>query len=71
MILLIIISNNILLNPSIAFTYYFVSDGLFFWYNKLYSSIIKNWFFYIALLRSVPVTILFIGKRFLRYYIIV
>ena len=33
-ILLVIILNNISLNPPIALTYYFVLDGLFFQYTK-------------------------------------
>ena len=56
--LFVITSINILLSLSIAFTYYFVSIGLFFQYIKSYFFISKNWFSYIALLKSVPAVIL-------------
>ena len=57
-ILLVIISNNILLNLPIALTYYFISIDLFFQYIKLHLSIVINWVFYIALLKSKSAIIL-------------
>ena len=52
MILLIIISNNILLSPSIAFTYHLITNNLFIKYTKFYLSIIENRLFFIVLLKS-------------------
>ena len=51
-ILLVIISNNILVNLSIIFTYHLIFIGLLFQYIKFYLSIPRNYFSYIALLRS-------------------
>ena len=62
---LVISSNNILLSPPIAFTYYLGFDGSLFWYTKPYLSIERNQLFYIVLLKSISATIIFIGKRFL------
>ena len=70
MILVVIISNDILLSPSIALTYYLVSNGSFFQYTKSYSSIIGNCFSYIILLKSIPAVILFVGKRIICHYIL-
>ena len=62
-ILLVITSNDIPLSPPIALTHYFVPDGLPFWYTKPYSSIVGNPLSYIALLRSAPAAIPFVGKH--------
>ena len=62
-ILLVIISNDIPLSPPITLTYYLVPDSWPFWYTKPYSSIIGNYPSYIALLKSAPAVILFVGKR--------
>ena len=67
MISLVIISNNIPLSLPIALTYCLVSDSSLFRYTKPHSSIIRNWPFYIALLRSPPAAIPFVEKRFLRH----
>ena len=64
---LVIKSNNISLSPPIALTYCLVSDGSSFQYTKLHSSIVGNRLFYIALLRSLPAAIPFVGKRISRY----
>ena len=64
---LVIIPNNITLSPPIALTYCLVSDGSPFQYTKPHSSIVGNWLSYIALLRSPPAAILFVGKRTSRY----
>ena len=60
---LVIISNNILLSLSIALTYCLIPDGSPFWYTKPHSSIVGNRLSYIALLKSLPAVISFIGKR--------
>ena len=52
-ILFIIIFNNILLNLLIALIYYLAPDSLPFSYTKTYLSIIRNWFSFIALLKSI------------------
>ena len=64
---LVIPSNNILLSPPIALTYCLVPDGSSFQYTKTYSSICWESASYIALLRSLPATILFVRKRFFRH----
>ena len=51
MILLIIVSNNISLCPPNALTYHFIPDGSFFQYIKPHSSIVRNWFSFIVLLK--------------------
>ena len=66
-ILLVIISNDISLSLPIAFTYCLIPDGSPFQYTKPHSSIIGNWFSYIALLRSIPAAIPSVGKRTSRY----
>ena len=68
---LVIPSNNILLSPPIALTYYL--DGSLFQYTKSYSSIVGSrlpishcWEAHQPLshlLRSLPAAILFVGKR--------
>ena len=70
MISLIITSNNIPLSLPIILTYCLDPDSSPFQYIKIYLSIIGNRFSYIALLRSIPATILFVRKRFLRHPII-
>ena len=65
---LVIISNNIPLNLPIALTYRLVPDGSPFWYTKSHTSIVGNWFSYIALLKSPPATIPFVGKRSLHHH---
>ena len=70
-ILLIIISNNILLSPLIALTNYLIPDDSSFWYTKPHLSIVENRLFYIALLRSAPAAILFVGKHSLHHPIAV
>ena len=67
MISLVIISNNIPLSLPIALTYCLVLDGSPFWYTKPHSSIVGNRLSYIALLRSPPAAIPFVGKRTSRY----
>ena len=64
---LVIILNDIPLSLPIALTYHFVLDGSPFWYTKPHSSIVGNWFSYIALLRSPPAAIPFVEKRTSRY----
>ena len=64
---LIIIFNNISLSPPIALTYCLIPDGSLFWYTKPHLSIVGNRPSYIALLRSPPAAIPFIGKRSLRH----
>ena len=54
-ILLVIISNDILLNSLIALIYYFILNSLLFQYTKSYLSIARNWFFFIILLKNIPV----------------
>ena len=51
MILFVITSNNILLSLPNALTYYLIPDNSFFKYTKLYLPIIRNRFFFIALLK--------------------
>ena len=64
---LVIIPNEIPLSPPIALTYHLVSNGSPFWYTKPHSSIVGNQLSYIALLKSPPATIPFVGKRTSRY----
>ena len=64
---LVIIPNNILLSPPIAYTYCLVPDGSPFRYTKPHSSIVGNWLSYIALLESPPAAIPFVEKRTSRY----
>ena len=67
-ILLVITSNNIPLSSPITFTYYLIPDGSPFQYTKPHLSIIKNCLSYIALLRSAPAVLPFVGKRTIRYH---
>ena len=55
-ILLIIISNDILLNPPIALTYHLVLDGSSFWYTKSHSYIVRNRFSFIAFLNYISLS---------------
>ena len=57
MISLVIIPNDISLSLPIALTYCLVPDGSPFQYTKSHLSIVGNWRFYIALLRSPPAAI--------------
>ena len=68
MILLIIIFSNILLNLLIVFTYYFIFIGLYSQYKKSYLSIIKNWLFYIALLRNISIIIILLKRAYFSHY---
>ena len=70
MILLVIISNNILLDLPIIFIYHFVLDSLSFQYTKSHLFIIENCFFYIILLKNALAIILFIEKHTIYYYIL-
>ena len=67
-ILLVIIFNNILLILPIVFTYYFIPDGLYFWYIKPNLSIFEKRIFYIVLLKSAWAIILFIKKRIICHF---
>ena len=52
-ILLVIASNNILLNPLMALTYYLVSDSSSFQYTKPHLLIVENLLCFIALLKYI------------------
>ena len=71
-ILLVIIFNNILLSSPIAFIYYLIFDGLFFWYIKFYLSIIENRLFFITFLKSAlvyySITVLIFIYQYLIYW---
>ena len=54
-ILLAIISNDILLSSLIIYIYYFIPNSLSIQYIRSFLSIIRKWFSFIVLLRSIPV----------------
>ena len=60
---LVIMPNDILLSSLITLAYCLVPSGSPFWYIKPHLSIIWNWLSYIALLKSPPAAIPFVGKR--------
>lgn len=62
MSLFIILINDILLSLLIILIYYFILIGLNFQYTKPYLFIIKNNFFYIALLNIMPAVIQLLKK---------
>ena len=69
-ILLVIISNDIPRSLPIALTCCLIPDGSLFQYTKPHLSIVRNRLSYIALLRSLPAAIPFVGKRSYRHSII-
>ena len=62
-ILLVITSNDIPLSPPIALTHRLIPNDSLFRYTKPHLSIVGNRLSYIALLRSAPAAIPFVGKR--------
>ena len=55
---LVIISNKITFSLLIIFIYYFIFSSLYFCYIKSYLFIIRNWLYYIILLRNISAIIL-------------
>ena len=60
---LVIISNKILLNLLIVFTYHLIFIGLFSWIIKPYLFIIKNWLMFIILFKNILIYYFIIDKR--------
>ena len=65
--MLVILSNKIPLNLSIAFTYQFILISLLFQFTKSHLFIKENWFFYIILLKNISAHY-FIVENYIIYH---